>query len=369
MSNSTLTQSISCAVVQDKYMTFRNLPYIYINHLPNPKEFLNNAGWRLTIDALVEHYIPGLGTQPFYKEVVYNIAGVPSALSSSLMGFNIGQTNNTYGPWHAMYAMCRAAGKIAFVGTAAYQDPSKIITKGALEADSKMANYVIDTMIRWMPFHAEKLQIDKNAEVYTPSFYGISMLSGWARTYGSQTGGNIVKWIEKLTLSNIIDSSKYMIEPIKTYVPASINYLAPLENGLSSLSNLAKDFTFENIVINNFQKLPILDIAVSYVSQSITLTRSDKSTISQIGEAYHQGIIPLVTTTSIIIASKFAWNFFSSLILIPSSRIIGVFFEDILTCMDDMRNGKTFYAPEENKNSNIEEVKLIENIQQQFDEF
>lgn len=369
MNNAILTQSASCAVVQDKYLTFRNLPYIYINHLPNPKEFMNNAFWRLTLDALVEHFIPGLGTQPFYKEVVYNIAGVPSALSSSFMGFNIGQTNNTYGPWHAVYAICRAAGKITLIGTAAYQDPSKITTKGALEEDSKTANYVVDTIIRWVPFHAEKIQIDRDANVYTPSFYGISMASGWARTYGSQTGGKIVKSIEKLSLSDVIDSSRYVIEPIKTYIPATINYLNPVEAGLSTLSNLAKDFTFENIVINNFQKLPILDIVANYLSQSILLTRSSESTISQIKTAYNQGVTTLFTTTSMIIASKLAWNFFSSLILIPSSRIVGVFFEDTLTCLDDMRNGKSFYPPEETKDFNREEVKLIENIQQQFDEF
>ncbi len=370
MNNSTITQSLSCALVNDKYLTLRNIPRIYTDHLPNYREFLNNAAWRLTIDALVEHFVPGLGTQPFYKEVVYNIAGVPSALSSSLMGFNIGQTNNTYGPWHAVYSVCRAGGKIAFVGTAAYQDPSKITTKGALEEDSKTANYVVDTIIRWIPFHAEKLQMDKDAEVYTGSFYMISMISGLARTYGSQTGGKIVKWVEKASLSNIIDSSSYLITPIKNYFPATIIYLNPVENSLSALSGFVKQLTFENIVINNLNKVPFLDIAGGYLSQSMSLTRSDQSTISQIKSSYTQGIITCVSTFATIAVTKLAWNLFSSLILIPSSRILGVFFEDSLSCANDIRNGKTFFQQEETSiNSDSDKVKLIENIQQQYDEF
>lgn len=370
MSNSTLRQSVNCALVKNKYLTLGNIHRVYMDHLPNYKEFLNNAGWRISMDALVEHFIPGLGTQPFYKEVVYNVAGVPSALSSSLMGFNIGQTNNTYGPWHALYSTCRALGKIAFVGSAAYQDPSKITTKGALEEDSKTANYVVDTIIRWMPFHAERLQMDEDAQVYTGSFYMISMVSGFARTYGSQTGGKIVKSIEKVTLSNIIDSSSYLIDPIKNYFPATIDYLNPVENSLSALSKLAQQVTFENIVINNLNKVPVLDIAAGYLSQSIAFTRSDQSTISQIKSSYAQGIITGLITSATIIVTKFAWNFCSSLILIPSSRILGVFLESTLSCADDMRNGESFFPQEEMSiNSNSDEVKLIDNIQPQSDEF
>ena len=233
MTSSNVTYPGYCEIFSKNYLELNSVSEVYTSQLPNFKEYLNNAMWRISLDAIVEHFIPGLGNQPFYKEIVYNVAGVPSALSSAYFGLSIGQGKKTYGPWHATYAVTRAIGKLTYISYAVWLEPSKFNTRNALQFDSARANYLVDTTIRWMPFQAEQIQLNPHNDVYSFQCYVITMVGGYARTFGAETGGKIVRFLEYFTVSNSILTLSAGFKKIQDYLPFANSIIEPVQQSLS----------------------------------------------------------------------------------------------------------------------------------------
>ena len=201
-----------------KYFTLNKVPYIYLNNIPNRKEFINNASWRVSLDSLIEYFLPGLGDNPFYKEVIYNGANIPSALTSSYNRFPIGSLNATYGPMHALYAVSRFGMKISYISLYVYNDYNKYfpeiktpenikIASDALRIASGNANYIIDPAIRWIPLMAEREQMGINKESSLSIILVTSILGGIVRTAGSQLGGYLLTAPSKAC-------QKYLLYPV-----------------------------------------------------------------------------------------------------------------------------------------------------------
>ena len=258
---------------EQEYLTPKNWPSLYWKHFPNLKEYCNNAFWRVSLDLGIEHYIPGLGKNAFYKEAVYNVAGVPSAVTSSALGLKIGSSNNTYTATHAEYAVLRAAGKVGYLAVVVNADPTKVTTAGALQFDSGVANYLVDSTLRWMPLSNEKLQINNQTEIYSKEFVASSVAGGAARAAGGQFG--------------------------------------------ASLANKGYEAFFGKAVL------------------------VDPSAISRICKEGKKGALSFVSALTYEVGAKFAWNFFTSILQVPISRIFGTFAED----------GVDYYLTELGKNS------------------
>lgn len=280
-----------------KYFTLERIPYIYFNNIPNKKEFLNNAGWRITLDTLIEYFIPSLGNNPFHKEVIYNGANIPSALTSSYNQFPIGSLNVTYGPAHAVYAVSRFAGKIGYISYVVYNDPTKYFPRlpvddygtelpldthnakaieaiktaaNALQGVSKFANYIVDPSLRWIPLTAERKQMGVAEDSSTSIVIATSIVGGIVRTIGSETGGYLSKKVSEACINKFL------------YPIASL----------------------------------------------LKIDNKGTSAIARVIEASKKGPLFFIETIAYELASKFVLNFIISVVNAPLSRAPGQFVEE-----------------------------------------
>lgn len=194
-----------------KYLTPQHYLTTYLSYFPNTKEYFNNAFWRVSLDPFIE-LIPGLDTDIFYREFIYNFINMPASLYSSLNAINIGYSDNTYTWNHSLYSVLRGISKTSIICFYHFTvDSSKAYVQGGLADVSMFANYLVDSVFRWIPYSTERAQLDNAKDLYSYEFFTMSALSGAARTAGAQVGGIIAKSVFEHNIKN------FLLQPFAIY--------------------------------------------------------------------------------------------------------------------------------------------------------
>lgn len=376
-----LSLSDKAEYLQHKYVTPQNWPTLFLAYAPNPQEFLNNAFWRLKSDIFLEHYYAGV-TDPFIKEPAYALFSLFPSFTSAYFQVKIGASNNNFTFTHFAYTALRAGGKFIPM---AFADETKRNTEGALDTDIKLALYITDTTCRWIPYSNERLQSDNTTNVYSLGFYATSVISGIARTKGSEIGSPIAKsaqailtnlvvntistpldlnvegttFTKILTLKNILmgsnpteDSSMPEATTTSTLIKSNLAFITPI---LALAYNFGNDyivpvftvpytyassilFTVVSPIAFVYSKTTELSqSAISYVAPTIQKTvipyipkiflKNENKPIT-IDEAARKGPIFLAEVILFDIVKLVSTNFASTMVLQPISRVFGIIAEE-----------------------------------------
>lgn len=344
-----------------KYFTPQNWLNLYSAYWPNLKEFSNNAFWRLNSDIFLDHYYKGV-IDPFVKEPAYAVFNLFPMIYATTFQVPIGSSNNTFTSAHLSFTALRAMGK--FAPYIIYSEQRN--EKGALDKPVKIAQYLTDTICRWIPYSNERLQSDNTTDVYSKGFFAISVNSGIARTIGSEISSPYANSIQNLAknvlintianplsinieestfskinaLKDILLTGSYTTQAqekaVKVIEAIKVIKESPIDNMLNipfifiskSISPLLFIYTktTENLqTAINYVASPIIKIATPYVPK--IFFKPIKEPIS-LEKASQKGAIFIASAIIFDLAKLIVTNFIGTFISAPSSRIVGIFAEE-----------------------------------------
>lgn len=297
--------------LEKKYFTPQYWPHLYLTYAPNYKEFGNNAFWRLISDVFLDHYYKGI-TDPFSKEPVYAAFGLFPAFTSAVFKLPIGSSNTTFTLTHFGHSATRGLGKILPL----IVNIDKRNIEGALDKDIKNAIYFTDPALRWIPYSNERLQDNEKTNIYSAEFFVTSVVSGIARTAGSEYANPLAKQaqlIAEALLKNCITT------------PLGLN----IESTVTTLDKLS---ALGEILIDNTGIKPYIYEIPSFSLSSPTNFRFGSATISTIN-TYITPTISSIFSKSYDLASQ-AFSPINAYIAPITNSILGKAYQATKTVLE-----------------------------------
>lgn len=402
-----LSSSDKLGYLAHKYFTPENWANLYLAYTPNIKEFSNNAFWRLNSDIFLDHLYKGV-TDPFTKEPAYAVFNLFPMVTASTLKLPIGESNNTYTFAHLAYTGLRAAGK--FAPMIIHYDKKDI--PGALDSHVKTSIYLTDIICRWIPYSDERLQSDNSTDIYSFGFFAASIISGMTRTKGSELGNAPAKFAQELTTNiinnvvinplgiNVEGTTFLKINELKdiliggtaqqsniesnfkttnsqaktlatyaaplltigyqviTYSAEKASYFAPLFNVPYEYASVIISTSISPLVFVYSKTTEASQTAISYVASPLikmttpyvpkVFSKSTDNTPVTLEQASQKGAIFLAGAITLDIFKFLATNLVGTMILVPCSRIVGIFSEEVTEFVSDLTNilmGPAEHAP------------------------